>query len=201
MNDVWRLSKQNHYILWRGRLSNGLVSPPVFVIQQTEWGVGCWRAAVYFLTRSHICIQWLKTGSREQTGADGSRTYHITLHSENSVCQTLYCNPFDGHFGDPALPVIISAVDLLGQPEVCHAHCHVVTQPVRQEKQTDQTNSSKRDYKTLLYSLLTCSCEPPGHDAGSYDHWDTPSPKQCPPWTSGASEWARTVWRNKHTQL
>lgn len=54
MNDVWRLSKQNHWMLWRGRLSDGLVSSPVFVIQQTEWGVGCYWKSRGLLSDVHI---------------------------------------------------------------------------------------------------------------------------------------------------
>lgn len=60
--------------------------------------------------------------------------YHITFYSENSVCQTLHCYPFHRHFGYSSLPVIISTVDLLRQPEVCHTHCHVIAQPGRERR-------------------------------------------------------------------
>lgn len=58
-------------------------------------------------------------------------THHITLYSKNSVSQTLHCDPFYWHFGNPALSVIISTVDLFRQSKVCNADCHIITEPVK----------------------------------------------------------------------
>lgn len=58
-------------------------------------------------------------------------THHITLYGKNSVSQTLDCNPFYRHFGNPALPVIISTVDLFRQAKVCNTDCHIITEPVK----------------------------------------------------------------------
>lgn len=96
-------------------------------------------------------------------------TYHITLYSKNSVSQTLHCNPFYWHFGNPALPVIISTVDLFRQSKVCNADCHIITKPVKIN--TFLLNESDKPPLILRakYTCMnpTCSCELPGHDAES----------------------------------
>lgn len=50
---------------------------------------------------------------RHKAGGTEGGAHHVTLYSKNSVSQTLYCDPFDRHLSDSALPVIISAVDFL----------------------------------------------------------------------------------------
>ncbi len=91
------------------------------------------------------CTCRLNTDNTAGTGTDGS-TDHITLYCKNSVCQTLHCNPFYRHFSYPALPVVIATVDLLRQPKVCDTHCHVITQPVRQNQ--------KQEKQIRLYCLI-----------------------------------------------
>lgn len=57
------------------------------------------------------------------------RTHHVTLGGVDAIGQAFDSDPFDGHLGDPALPVVVSVVDLLGEAEVGHAHVHVLVQP------------------------------------------------------------------------
>lgn len=58
-------------------------------------------------------------------------TYHIALAGVDSICQTLDSNPLDWHLGNAPLAVVIPIVDLLGEPEVCHTHGHVLIQPAQ----------------------------------------------------------------------
>lgn len=60
------------------------------------------------------------------SGCPATCTYHITLGGVDTVGQGLYRNPLHWHFCYSALTVVIAAVDLLGQPKVCHTHRHVI---------------------------------------------------------------------------
>lgn len=60
------------------------------------------------------------------SGCPATCTYHITLGGVDTVSQGLYRNPLHWHFCYSALTVVIAAVDLLGQPKVCHTHRHVI---------------------------------------------------------------------------
>lgn len=107
-----------------------------------EWWISCrfFLRGTYFRTVrvlpernqhywNHTTVPLTNDNTVIENGA-----YHITLYSKDSVCQTLYCYPFHRHFGYSALPVVITTVDLLRQTKVCHTHCHIITQPVREAR-------------------------------------------------------------------
>lgn len=56
-------------------------------------------------------------------------TNHVALRGVDAVSQALDGDPFDGHLGDPPLPVVVAVVDLLGEAEVGHTHVHILIQP------------------------------------------------------------------------
>lgn len=68
-------------------------------------------------------------GLAQGTVPPGTGTYHVTLGGVDTVSQGLEGDPLDWHLGDAALSIVIPAVDLLGEPKVCHAHRHVISQP------------------------------------------------------------------------
>lgn len=78
-------------------------------------------------------------------------THHVALYSKDPVSQTLHCDPFHRHFGNPALPVIISTVDLFRQSKVCNADRHIIAEPVPEK--LGQTNHSSFWGKNQIYAF------------------------------------------------
>lgn len=107
----------------------GMGSCPVW--QSPTWSpqtpTACHKTDVSFIPKKEQCFSCIGT-------------HHVTLYSKNSVSQTLHCDPFHWHFGNPALPVIIPTVDLFRQSKVCNAHRHIITEPVPEK--LCQTNPS-----------------------------------------------------------
>lgn len=151
-----------------------------------------------------------RCGSAQGTVPPGTETYHVTLGGVDTVSQGLEGDPLDRHLGNAALPIVIPAVDLLGEPEVCHAHRHVIPQPggkqgsgqpqghiLSHEAQVELCISKPREpllkeaelcSKSTRFILwdeqrktLTCSSELPSPCGGSSDCSGIPCPGQCPP--------------------
>lgn len=61
--------------------------------------------------------------------AHSKLTHHVTFGGVDTISQAFDRDPFDGHLWDPALPVVVSVVDLLGEAEVSNTHVHVLVQP------------------------------------------------------------------------
>lgn len=96
-----------------------------------------------------------------------SDTHHITLYSKDSVCETLHRDPLYWHFGNPALPVIISTVDLFRQSKVRNADCHIITEPVTKQRSVREIALNFKVRTKYTHLNPTCSCELPGHGAES----------------------------------
>ena len=77
----------------------------------------------------------------------GEQTDHITLGGVDPISQAFDSDPFHGHLGDAALPVVVSVVDLLGKAKVSHTHVHVLIQP---EAETGFTSVNSRQSGRLL---------------------------------------------------
>jgi len=89
--------------------------------------------------KDHLRRTGARTPHPQCTGkTPGSRcrswcwTHHVTLGGVDGLRQALHGHPLDGHAGHRLLPVVVTAVDLLGQAEVSHAHPEVIAQPVEE---------------------------------------------------------------------